>query len=138
MQIFNTLIYRYMKIFKNKVARQPQDAFRLRATLPAPQRTTLPASQRTTTTLPAPLHTTTTLPAPLRAARPFLLLTSLLLLTACSTFTQKQALDYLYEYMPLNDRSEQTREYFEKAVSQAFRTKDLPWAKTVHEDLFKH
>ena len=138
MQIFNTLIYRYMKIFKNKVARQPQDAFRLRATLPAPQRTTLPASQRTTTTLPAPLHTTTTLPAPLRAARPFLLLTSLLLLTACSTFTQKHALDYLYEYMPLNDRAEQTREYFEKAVSQAFRTKDLPWAKTVPEDLFKH
>lgn len=110
MQIFNTLIYRYMKIFKNKVARQLEDAFRLRATLPAP----------------------------LRAARPFFLLTSLLLLTACSTFTRKQALDYLYEYMPLNDRAEQSREYFQKAVSQAFRTKDLPWAKTVPEDLFKH
>ena len=78
MQIFNTLIYRYMKIFKNKVARQPQDAFRLRATLPAPQRTTLPAPQRTTTTtLPAPLRVTTTT----RASLPFILLASLLLFT---------------------------------------------------------
>jgi len=124
-----------MKIFKNKVARQPQDAFRLRATLPAPQRTTLPAPQRTTTTtLPAPLRVTTTT----RASLPFILLASLLLFTGCNTFTQKQALDYLYEYMPLNDRAEQTREYFQKAVSQAFRTKDLPWAKTIPEDLFKH
>ena len=91
-----------MRILKNKVARQLEDAFRVRATLP------------------------------------FFLLTSLLLLTACNTFTQKQALDYLYEYMPLNDRAEQSREYFQNAVSQAFRTKELPWAKTVPEDLFKH
>ncbi len=99
-----------MRIFKNKVARQLEDAFRLR----------------------------TTLPAPLRAAQSTLLLTSLLLLTACSTFTQKQALDYLYEYMPLNDRAEQSREYFQQAVEQAFRTKDMPWGKAITEDLFKH
>ena len=126
-----------MKNTDHKVARQPQDAFRLRTTQPAPQRTTTaqPAPQRTTTTtLPAPLRVTTTT----RASLLFILLASLLLFTGCNTFTQKQALDYLYEYMPLNDRAEQTREYFEKAVSQAFRTKDLPWAKTVPEDLFKH
>lgn len=119
------------------MARQPQDAFRLRATQPAPQRTTTaqPAPQRTTTTtLPAPLRVTTTT----RASLLFILLASLLLFTGCNTFTRKQALDYLYEYMPLNDRAEQSREYYQKAVSQAFRTKDLPWAKTVPEDLFKH
>ena len=137
MQIPKTLKFRAMKNTDHKVARQPQDAFRLRTTQPAPQRTTTaqPAPQRTTTTtLPAPLRVTTTT----RASLLFILLASLLLFTGCNTFTQKHALDYLYEYMPLNDRAEQTREYFEKAVSQAFRTKDLPWAKTVPEDLFKH
>ncbi|MFA5302160.1 MAG: transglutaminase-like domain-containing protein [Bacteroidales bacterium] len=92
-----------MKILKNKVARQLEDASVLRA-----------------------------------AQTCILLLTSLLLFTSCSTFTQKQALEYLYEYMPLNDRAEQSREYFQQAVSQAFRTKDMPWGEAIPEDLFKH
>jgi len=68
----------------------------------------------------------------------FLLLASLLLLASCNTFTQKQALDYLYEYMPLNDRAEQSREYFQQAAEHAFRTKDMPWGSTIPQELFKH
>jgi hypothetical protein len=92
-----------MKIRKNKVAQQLEDAFAPRAALTC-----------------------------------ILLLAALLLFTSCCTFTRKQALEFLYAYMPLNDRAEQSREYFQQAVSQAFRTKDMPWGETVPEDLFKH
>ncbi|MFA6652168.1 MAG: transglutaminase-like domain-containing protein, partial [Bacteroidales bacterium] len=104
-----------MKILKNKVARQLEDA-----------------------SAPRAAQTCFLARICIQAQTCFLLLASLLLFASCSTFTQRQALDYLYEYMPLNDRAEQSREYFQKAVSQAFRTKDMPWGKTVPQDLFKH
>lgn len=110
MQIPKILIFRTMKNTDHKVARQLEDT-----------RTTQRNATRAT-------HT----------SLPFILLASLLLFTGCNTFTQKQALDFLYEYMPLNDRAEQTREYFQQTVIQAFRTKDMPWGASIPEDMFKH
>ena len=56
-----------------------------------------------------------------------------------STFGEKEALDFLYAYMPLGDSVDYTEDYFRKSVHYAFRAKqELPWGKSVPEREFKH
>lgn len=70
-----------------------------------------------------------------------LIVCSLALSTACHSRSeqkeQEAALDFLYRYMPLNDRAELPRTYFEQAVSQAFHARQtLPWGSSVPDALF--
>ena len=52
---------------------------------------------------------------------------------------QREALMFLYAYMPLNDLADYDGEYFLKQVNTALATrKAFEWAKTVPEDVFLH
>ena len=54
-------------------------------------------------------------------------------------FNEEAALDFLYEYLPLGDNVDYSREYYQECVSYAFRAKtELPWGSTVPEREFKH
>ena len=55
------------------------------------------------------------------------------------TAQQKEALEFLYAYMPLCDLSEYDGEYFLRQVDGAFRARDFfHWGKAVPEDIFRH
>ncbi len=55
------------------------------------------------------------------------------------TTKQREALEFLYAYMPLCDLSEYNGEYFLRQVDGAFRAREyFPWSKTVPEDIFRH
>jgi transglutaminase-like putative cysteine protease len=55
------------------------------------------------------------------------------------TLEQKEALEFLYAYMPLCDLADYDGEFFLKQVDAAFRTRDyFPWGKTVPDDIFRH
>jgi transglutaminase-like putative cysteine protease len=52
---------------------------------------------------------------------------------------QREALEFLYAYMPLSDLADYDGDFFLKQVDAAFRARDyFPWGKTVPDDLFRH
>jgi len=62
----------------------------------------------------------------------------LLAFGACAN-KEKQALDFLYRYMPLADSTDYSREFFENQVHASFVAREeMPWGKDVPELLFKH
>lgn len=68
-----------------------------------------------------------------------------LLLSGCgkknsqNTFTEEAALDFLYEYMPLGDNVDYSREYFRECVHFSFKAKEeMPWGSSIPEREFKH
>ena len=59
--------------------------------------------------------------------------------TEKTNFTEEEALDFLYEYLPLGDNVDYSREYFRECVSYAFRAKvEMPWGPSIPEREFKH
>ncbi|MCR4964772.1 MAG: transglutaminase domain-containing protein [Bacteroidales bacterium] len=63
---------------------------------------------------------------------------SLNILTAQS-FTKKQALDFLYTYMPQSDRADYDTAFFKMQVDYAFLAREtFSWGKTIPDDIFKH
>ena len=77
-----------------------------------------------------------------------LITVSALLFSACKgtgetkqskQFTEKEALEFLYAYMPLGDSVDYTEDYYRECVQYAFRAKaELPWGASVPEREFKH
>ena len=69
---------------------------------------------------------------------------SLIITTSCQKqekqlFTEKEALEFLYQYMPLGDKVDYTEDYYQECVSYAFRAREeMPWGKRVPEREFKH
>ena len=68
-----------------------------------------------------------------------------LLLSACAgeakhkAFNEKDAMEFLYEYMPLGDSVDYTEDYFRECVHYAFLAKqELPWGVSIPEREFKH
>ncbi|MBR4757365.1 MAG: transglutaminase domain-containing protein [Bacteroidaceae bacterium] len=54
-------------------------------------------------------------------------------------FTEKEALEFLYAYMPLGDSVDYTEDYYRECIHYAFRAKEeLPWGATIPEREFKH
>ena len=54
-------------------------------------------------------------------------------------FTEEEALNFLYEYMPLGDNVDYSREYFQECVHYAFKAKEeMPWGASIPEREFKH
>ena len=52
---------------------------------------------------------------------------------------QREALEFLYAYMPLSDLADYDGEFFLDQVDAAFRARDyFPWGKTVPDDVFRH
>lgn len=52
---------------------------------------------------------------------------------------EKEALQFLYAYMPLSDLADYDGDFFLKQVQYAFKAKEeLPWGKTIPEDIFRH
>jgi Transglutaminase-like enzymes, putative cysteine proteases len=52
---------------------------------------------------------------------------------------QKEALQFLYAYMPLSDLADYDGEFFLRQVDAAFQARDyFNWGKTVPEDIFRH
>ncbi len=52
---------------------------------------------------------------------------------------EKEALMFLYAYMPLNDLADYSGEYFLQQVKYAFKAQnEFPWGKTISEDNFRH
>ncbi len=52
---------------------------------------------------------------------------------------QKEAMEFLYAYMPLCDLADYDGEFFLKQVNGAFCARDyFSWGKTVPEDIFRH
>lgn len=55
------------------------------------------------------------------------------------TAEQREALEFLYAYMPLCDLSEYDGEFFLKQIDAAFAARDyFHWGKTIPEDVFRH
>jgi transglutaminase-like putative cysteine protease len=74
-----------------------------------------------------------------------LLAFSSLLFTSCTgkanqkPFTEKEALEFLYEYMPLGDSVDYSEDYYSECIQYAFRAKEeLPWGERIPEREFKH
>ena len=73
-----------------------------------------------------------------------ILATAALLFSGCKeeprqTFTEEEALDFLYEYMPLGDNVDYSRDFFRESVHYAFKAKEeLPWGASIPEREFKH
>jgi transglutaminase-like putative cysteine protease len=52
---------------------------------------------------------------------------------------QREALEFLYAYMPLCDLADYDGEFFLKQIDAAFEARDFfSWGKTVPEDIFRH
>lgn len=74
-----------------------------------------------------------------------LLAFSSLLFTSCTgkanqkPFDEKEALEFLYEYMPLGDSVDYSEDYYRECIQYAFRAKEeLPWGERIPEREFKH
>ena len=74
-----------------------------------------------------------------------LLTFSALLLSSCDgeakqkPFDEKEALRFLYQYMPLGDSVDYTEDYYRECVHYAFLAKqEMPWGKSIPEREFKH
>ncbi len=70
---------------------------------------------------------------------------SALFLSSCAgepkqkPFTEKEALEFLYAYMPLGDSVDYTEDYYRECIHYAFRAKEeLPWGANIPEREFKH
>ena len=69
---------------------------------------------------------------------------SALFFSACSseketTFNEKQALQFLYQYMPLGDSVDYTEDYYRECIHYAFLAKqEMPWGASIPEREFKH
>ena len=72
----------------------------------------------------------------------FLFIAIALLAISCSNNNSKkerEALQFLYSYMPLSDQVEYSNDFFEKNIQASFKAKkELPWGKTVPEREFRH
>ena len=76
----------------------------------------------------------------------FTLILVALLVTGCAdkkdtthSFGEKEALNFLYQYMPLGDSVDYTEDYFRECVHFALIAKEeLPWGKDIPEREFKH
>ncbi len=54
-------------------------------------------------------------------------------------FTEKEALEFLYDYMPLGDSVDYSEDYYRECIQYAFRAKEeLPWGANIPEREFKH
>ena len=54
-------------------------------------------------------------------------------------FNEKDALEFLYDYMPIGDSVDYTEDYFRECVHYAFLAKqELPWGDGIPEREFKH
>jgi transglutaminase-like putative cysteine protease len=52
---------------------------------------------------------------------------------------QREALEFLYAYMPLSDLADYDGDFFLKQIDAAFQARDyFPWGKTIPEDVFRH
>ena len=74
-----------------------------------------------------------------------LLTFSALLLSSCDgeakqkPFDEKEALRFLYQYMPLGDSVDYTEDYYRECIHYAFLAKEeMPWGKSIPEREFKH
>ncbi|MCL2436234.1 MAG: Ig-like domain-containing protein [Lentimicrobiaceae bacterium] len=55
------------------------------------------------------------------------------------TLKEKEALQFLYAYMPLSDLADYDGTFFLNHVRYAFKVQDeMPWGTTVPEDIFRH
>ena len=55
------------------------------------------------------------------------------------TFGEKEALEFLYAYMPLGDSVDYSEYYYRECIHYAFRAKEeLPWGANIPEREFKH
>ena len=72
---------------------------------------------------------------------------SALLFSACEgtgeakqqAFNEAEALQFLYDYMPLGDSVEYSEDYYRECVHYAFRAKaEMPWGASIPEREFKH
>lgn len=55
------------------------------------------------------------------------------------TTEQREALEFLYAYMPLSDLADYDGEFFLGQVDAAFKARDyFDWGKTIPEDIFRH
>ena len=53
--------------------------------------------------------------------------------------TEKEATEFLYQYMPLGDSVDYTEEYFQECVHYAFLARqEMPWGKSIPDREFKH
>ena len=54
-------------------------------------------------------------------------------------FTEKEALDFLYAYMPLGASVDYSENYYRECIHYAFRAKaEMPWGASIPEREFKH
>ena len=73
-----------------------------------------------------------------------LLTASVMLFSACKEeqkrqFNEKEALEFLYAYMPLGDSVDYTENYYRECIHYAFLAKqELPWGASIPEREFKH
>lgn len=52
---------------------------------------------------------------------------------------EKEAMSFLYAYMPLGDIADYSGEYFLENVKTSFQAREeMPWGKTIPEDVFRH
>ena len=52
---------------------------------------------------------------------------------------EREAMEFLYAYMPLSDLADYTPQFFLQQVRYAFRAREeMPWGKDVPEDVFRH
>ncbi len=55
------------------------------------------------------------------------------------TTEQREALEFLYAYMPLSDLADYDGEFYLRQVDAAFEARDFfTWGKTIPEDIFRH
>lgn len=55
------------------------------------------------------------------------------------TTEQREALEFLYAYMPLSDLADYDGDYFLGQVDAAFKARDyFDWGKTIPDDIFRH
>ena len=52
---------------------------------------------------------------------------------------EREAMEFLYAYMPLSDLADYTPQFFLQQVHYAFKARaEMPWGKDVPEDVFRH
>jgi transglutaminase-like putative cysteine protease len=55
------------------------------------------------------------------------------------TTEQREAMEFLYAYMPLSDLADYNGEFFLNQVNAAFKARDFfPWGKTIPDEIFRH
>lgn len=60
-------------------------------------------------------------------------------LDQCSSEREREAMEFLYAYMPLGDIADYPSDLYLNAVRYSFRAQEeLPWGDVVPEDLFRH